>query len=30
MPTAVQLIARPFDELRMLNIALQMESLFAD
>ena len=28
MPTAVQLIARPFDELSMLNIALQMEQLF--
>ena len=28
MPTAVQLIARPFDELSMLNSALQMEQLF--
>ena len=28
MPTAVQLIARPFDELPMLNSALQMEQLF--
>tara|TARA_Y100001934_G_C12354109_1_gene777111 strand:- start:1391 stop:2770 length:1380 start_codon:yes stop_codon:yes gene_type:complete len=28
MPTAVQLIARPFDELSMLNIALAMEAVF--